>query len=267
MSNISDILSDESFFGRGGDTEMRMVNGEMSHVNSEEAAIIDMYGSQGEKLVESMGSGTINPYTGKKEYSYVAIMAGAAALTALTGMIKQSQVGKLSMDKAKIDKQIGQDTIEEIEGVGGAKELLEQDRDAQKELGFAGHEEQMGDLSATVGQQLNKVIGDMDIRRGKSNLVTSSIDDAADRARGILSKGFTRKSNTLWGNLQEKMSSIDRWFAGEEGKLDLQSKQAQAQIDIAKEQEKGTHFGEHRGWDFMGGKKSRWTWGSRPGWG
>ena len=265
MSNISDILSDESFFGRGGDTEMRMVNGEMSHVNSEEATIIDMYGSQGEKLVEAMGSGTINPYTGKKEYfDPLTLMAIAAVSTAGVGMLKQGYEGKLSMNKAKIDKQIGQDTIEEVDA---SKILLEEDRDAQKELGFAGHEEEMGGLSATVGQQLNKVIGDMDIRRGKSNLVTSSIDDAADRARGILSKDFTRKSNTLWGNLQEKMSGIDRWFAGEEGKLDLQSKQAQAQIDIAKEQEKGTHIGEHRGWDFMGGKKSRWTWGSRPGWG
>ena len=54
--------------GRGGDTKLRNVDGELSHVNADEAAAIDMYGSVGENVVKAVGSGTINPNTGLKEY-------------------------------------------------------------------------------------------------------------------------------------------------------------------------------------------------------
>ena len=54
--------------GRFGDSELRKVNGEMSHVNKKEAALIDKYGQKAELLVKSVGSGTINPDTGLREY-------------------------------------------------------------------------------------------------------------------------------------------------------------------------------------------------------
>ena len=54
--------------GRGGDTELRHVAGKLSHVNSSEAALIDEFGSEGEKIVQALGSGTINPETGLPEY-------------------------------------------------------------------------------------------------------------------------------------------------------------------------------------------------------
>tara|TARA_R100000458_G_scaffold31256_1_gene28653 strand:+ start:264 stop:1112 length:849 start_codon:yes stop_codon:yes gene_type:complete len=54
--------------GRFGDSEIRMVNSEMSHVNPIEANIIDQYGSAGEYVTSQIGSGTINPATGLPEY-------------------------------------------------------------------------------------------------------------------------------------------------------------------------------------------------------
>ena len=39
--SLSKIISDESFFGRGNDTKMRYVDGELSHVNKQEAELID----------------------------------------------------------------------------------------------------------------------------------------------------------------------------------------------------------------------------------
>ena len=42
--SLSKIISDESFFGRGNDTQMRYVDGELSHVNKQEAELIDKYG-------------------------------------------------------------------------------------------------------------------------------------------------------------------------------------------------------------------------------
>ena len=56
--------------GRFGDSELRKVDGEMSHVNKKEAALIDKYGQKAELLVKSIGSGTINPNTGLREYGF-----------------------------------------------------------------------------------------------------------------------------------------------------------------------------------------------------
>ena len=55
--------------GRGGDTTIRTVKGESSHVNAFEAYLIDNYDKIGEEIVSEIGSGTINPNTGLREYS------------------------------------------------------------------------------------------------------------------------------------------------------------------------------------------------------
>ena len=55
--------------GRFGDNTIRNVKGESSHVNPLEALLIDVHGKKGEDLVSKIGSGTINPQTGKREYN------------------------------------------------------------------------------------------------------------------------------------------------------------------------------------------------------
>ena len=54
--------------GRHGDTHIRDVYGIKSHVNKDEAKLIDSYGLLGEVLVKDIGSGTTNPITGLPEY-------------------------------------------------------------------------------------------------------------------------------------------------------------------------------------------------------
>ena len=54
--------------GRKGDSELRRVGGEVSHVNTTEANAIDTLGPMGEAWVQSIGSGTRNPQTGHPEY-------------------------------------------------------------------------------------------------------------------------------------------------------------------------------------------------------
>lgn len=62
--NLLDLASK----GRNGDTEIRRVNGRLSHVNKIEANAIDNYGKAGEAWTQSVGSGTTNPQTGLLEY-------------------------------------------------------------------------------------------------------------------------------------------------------------------------------------------------------
>tara|TARA_R110002020_G_scaffold298862_4_gene514681 strand:- start:2122 stop:3297 length:1176 start_codon:yes stop_codon:yes gene_type:complete len=56
--------------GRFGDSELRKVDGEVSHVNPIEANLIDSLGKNGEEIVKEIGSGTINPETGLDEYFF-----------------------------------------------------------------------------------------------------------------------------------------------------------------------------------------------------
>tara|TARA_A100001201_G_C4078965_1_gene198301 strand:+ start:482 stop:1165 length:684 start_codon:yes stop_codon:yes gene_type:complete len=65
---MTDLYNHLKRKGRYGDTELRYVDGELAHVNKEEANILDNYGLEGEKVVKEYGSGTINPETGLKEY-------------------------------------------------------------------------------------------------------------------------------------------------------------------------------------------------------
>ena len=61
-------LSTSSQMGRFGDDSIRFVDGELSHVNTKEANLIDSLGKSGESIVKNIGSGTINRNTGMKEY-------------------------------------------------------------------------------------------------------------------------------------------------------------------------------------------------------
>ena len=66
----ADALKDKLAMNKGryGDTTLREVGGEVSHVNPQEAYAIDNYGLAGELETQAQGAGTINPYTGLREY-------------------------------------------------------------------------------------------------------------------------------------------------------------------------------------------------------
>ena len=71
-TNIHNSMPAVARKGRKGDTTLRNVDGQVSHVNSVEARAIDTLGPMGEAWVKQIGSGTINPKTGLKEYSVAA---------------------------------------------------------------------------------------------------------------------------------------------------------------------------------------------------
>jgi len=89
MKNIHPVDESLGKHGRLGDSEIRNVKGEPSHVNPLEALIIDQYGKKGEDLVTKIGSGTINPETGLREY--IGIIWPVAALLGAIGTYSAAQ--------------------------------------------------------------------------------------------------------------------------------------------------------------------------------
>ena len=106
MKNLYSILSKK---GRGGDTELRYVNGKLAHVNSIESDLIDNYGKAGEDYVSNQGSGTIDPETGLKEYidPITAITLGTAIFNAGSKIFEGvTQAGANKRITSAIDNQI-----------------------------------------------------------------------------------------------------------------------------------------------------------------
>ena len=68
--DIDKMYNNISLKGRFGDSELREVDGEISHVNPLDANLIDSLGKPGEEIVKEIGSGTINPETGLDEYFF-----------------------------------------------------------------------------------------------------------------------------------------------------------------------------------------------------
>lgn len=57
--------------GRHGDTKIRNINNAPSHVNSNEASLLDLLGKRGEDIIRMVGAGTVNPDTGMRQYHAV----------------------------------------------------------------------------------------------------------------------------------------------------------------------------------------------------
>tara|TARA_R100001594_G_scaffold1487_1_gene6492 strand:+ start:3658 stop:4461 length:804 start_codon:yes stop_codon:yes gene_type:complete len=134
--------------GRGGDTTVRTVKGESSHVNAFEAYLIDNYNKAGEEIVSQIGSGTINPNTGMKEYSVLSAALGpvgaAATIFALPFMIGGGRQLALTGDttfKGLWDYSFGKHGLGGL--LGGRAAQQETERRAQEavDLGMKGIKE------------------------------------------------------------------------------------------------------------------------------
>lgn len=79
--------------GRKGDTEIRRVDGKLSHVNKTEAKWIDIHGKAGEDATQQFGSGTINPETGLMEYGWKSWATGAAAALGTAALVASGPIG------------------------------------------------------------------------------------------------------------------------------------------------------------------------------
>ena len=257
--SLSKIISDESFFGRGNDTQMRYVDGELSHVNKQEAELIDKYGKKGEQIVKEHGSGTINPYTGRREYFLdpVSLSAYAAIGTLVSGGVAKEK-------KAKLDQEMADNTIDSIEAEGGALDLLEEDYQARQDIQTSKFLDSRDDLAFNVGTKLEDLSGKFDIRRSQADLAFSSIDKASKRSEEILREDANRRQRGMFTGLQENLLNLTRWYQGEKGKLDTELQRQEYQKDIAKQNEDSWYLGKNviKGLQGIipGGSTGGWGW-------
>ena len=173
--------------GRFGDTEIRKVDGDLSHVNAYEAYLIDNYGKEGEDLVQSIGAGTINPKTGKPEYFFTA----AASALAIGSSIFKGFGAAGNRGDVKRAKTAAYDIYEEQIG------LLGERKDLATEIAGTQYTTGVGDVSTAAGGGIQDVEASADITRSQQNLVTSSIDQKVKAQTGNIWKKYLTDTQKL----------------------------------------------------------------------
>ena len=238
--------------GRGGDTEVaRASTGELWHVNPKEKSLMSMYGMEGERMVKAIGSGTINPQTGLKEY-VEPVTTTAAALTAteiIAGIgvglasISSMTAGGRAWTQAKSDMQAADIGLEHLEG---AEERLGIARTSK--IGAVQQDHSLGikGLSAETGirtEDLNKGVSEA-IQR--SNLVTSgTIEQSRETTWNRIRDAFGRGRTGLMADLGRKMGEIEGWYAGEVARIATERKKFDNQKARAKDQRDAWYLGKN----------------------
>ena len=232
-------LSELASKGRRGDTEIaRTSAGELWHVNPTEKALMDLYGKEGEKMVDIIGSGTINPETGLEEKAPVTL-----ALTAATFAYGAFQSGSAAEDQAKMERRVSE---EAKVALSRQEEAVEKGYGAKKASGFQDYSMNLKDLSQQTGiaqEDLNDKTSEA-IR--KSGLATSgSITEKQSTMWKRIQGAFGRGRKSLLSALGTKMGEIEGWYESEKARISSEKRSLQASIDFAKEREESWYLGKN----------------------
>ena len=232
-------LSSLASKGRYGDTEMVQTSkGEMWHVNPAEKALMGMYGREGEKLVDAVGSGTTNPETGLEEKWITAALAvGQFAMQGFSFLKGQSA----EKDQAKVETRYLKD---ELSALDKQEQVTEQGYSAKVGANIAEYGMGVEDLSAQTGiakedlrEQTNKAIE-------KSGLVTSGgIQQKQSVMWDRISGAFGRGKKGLLASLGSKMGEVEGWFESQKAGIAANRTSIMKQMDFAKKREESGWFG------------------------
>ena len=201
-----------SSLGRFGDSELRFVDGELSHVNPSEAKSIDMYGAQGENLVKAVGSGTVNPDTGLNEYWWQYVPAIISGVSWAVGSLSESSAGATQEKQADIQAEAAQDTKIQIDKQISQTKTQWQ---AEKEVGTADYLTVSDQLSDKTIESYETIKGDAESKIGKQNLAYGTANKIFEDRAEKLTEKITKSRSNLWDNYQRKMSDIDVTYEGQ----------------------------------------------------
>ena len=201
-----------STMGRGGDDRYRLVDGEMSHVNPVVASMIDAFGKIGEEAVKERGSGTINPYTGNREYvDPFTLGMAAVSLYGMYASTKQQREGAgvqldlIDQSLSQLNKSAGQ--------LDETKEAREKAAEAEFQFDFRGLQDQTGQSEQQLKESYDQMIQ-------KSGMATSgTAETKRSQVWSNIRTAFSRGKEGVYGKLGAKMGEIEGWFEGEQERI------------------------------------------------
>ena len=245
MSIANKHLS-EAALGRFGDTEMYKTSklgpgkGKVWHVNEDEKRLMNMYGLRGEKLVDAVGSGTINPKTGKEEKFLPALMSALPVMSKIGGVALS---GYESWKSGKLEKQTAKSKVSAAEsGIAQnekASQELEESIDAQKEVFQLEFEKASQDLSRDAGYAFDESKSHHEQLAAKTGMATSGgARRSEEKSKKRLGDETKSKTQDLIAGLGRNMGTLMEEFESEKGRLKSEKEKFERELGLARDQEK-----------------------------
>jgi len=225
MAIANNHLSKAAQFGRFGDDSMRFVDGEMSHVNSGEAKLIDVLGQRGEDMVQESGSGTTNPITGMKEYfdPFTLAIAGLSVYSA----VSSSRIQKNQWESGKEAAEQG------LQDIKNSENQLDKLRTSRMQIAGLEHGKQLKDLSTETGISMDELNKSTNQAISKSNLAFSG--DVVDQKTEMwdrLKTSYGSSKEGLMSSLGKSMGEITSFYEGEKSRLKNEKSKLSREIKL-----------------------------------
>lgn len=253
-----------------GDTEMYTTKsvkpGSTWDVSPQEKQFMNMYGAEGERMVDAIGAGTINPYTGNEEKFLGITAAGVMAATAIGGAI----TGAYSDWKSgNIQEQTAQAQVtaadEGLEAIRRSRESLMDKTQAGRQLLSEKANVKWDELSNISGVKKGTLIKESAKVKGKQNLYKSgSTDEITSESMEQLAFATESAQGTIESEYGESLGTLAGEHAAEMKRLKSEEERINREKTLAQEQADSWYMGKHVGKTLQsivpGGQKG-YSWG------
>ena len=255
-------LSEIANKGRYGDTEIAHTpSGKLWHVTPQEKQLITLYGSEGEKLVDAVGSGTVNPETGLEE-KFPPLLIAAAVVGAGVGLYSAWKGGASAKDQAEYEETSYRSGLSELDS---AEANLEAAAQAKREAGLLDYRQNVENVSAQTGIAQEDLEQQTAQTIQKSGMATSgTVERKNSQMWNRIQSSFERGREGLIGDLGKKMGDIEGWYEGEKSRIASERNKLNNQIGFAEKKQKSWYAGRYlqEGIEGVipGGETGGWGW-------
>jgi len=203
-----------------------------------------MYGLRGEKLVDAVGSGTINPKTGKEEkFVMAAIALGSLAL----GAYSDYKSGSIQEKQARAAKEAAQKGLEATEE---AEDKLTLSANASRQVLGAQVKREYGEIGKQLGLSEKQIIEATSKSSGKTHFAHSGeVEASGKEALDTLRSSGEYSREGMMGEYGQKLGEISSAFMEEKARLKADKEKFTREISLASDMEDSWYLGK----GFMGG--------------
>jgi len=230
--------------GRFGDTEIAeskyVKPGSLWHVTKGEKRIMSRDGAEGEKFVDKIGSGTINPETGLEEKN--PLMIAAAVVGAGVSMYSAWKGGQQAEQQANYELRAADQGLESLQG---ASEGLESAVGAKRAAAQQDYRMQVEQVSAQTGMRKEDLQKQTMQAIQQSGMASSgTVESKQSSMWNRIQSSYEAGREGLTANLGKAMGDIEGWYEGEKARLNSEAKKFQNQKKLAQEQSGSWYLGK-----------------------
>jgi len=224
--------------GRYGDTEIAKSKfikpGALWHVNEGEKRAMSMYGAEGERMVDAIGSGTRNPETGLEEKW---IMAAAAVASAGISAYSAWKGGKEAKSQAGYEMRAAESGLEKLRE---SSESLDQAVETKRLAAGRDYRTAVENVSMQTGMRKEDLTKQTEQAIQQSGMASSgTIEGGMSRMWDRIQASHEAGREGLTANLGKAMGDIEGWYESEKSRITSETKKFENQKKLAAEQQKG----------------------------